>query len=310
MIEILRHSQEKLERLTRPEPKSWINLISPTAEELNKLKQFIKIPDEFIESLKDIEELPSLQELDNLTFITLRVPCSADKEDVKQAVCPVGIFATGSMIATISFFETQVFDDIKRQNFQFRKTQFVFRLFLSSTKFYLDALKAIQEKMYTLESKLEKTQSNKVVMEFLEMEKNLVYFDTSLRSNLVLIRRIAKEGTKNRFITLKTAEDRNLIHEVIDENKQALQMANLYSNILSNTLDAFASIISNNLNVTIKFLTSLTVILALPTLIVSIYGMNIDLPFDKSPFAFAIVMGITFVVTITCVFLLWKRKFF
>ena len=310
MIEILRHSQEKLERLTRPEPKSWINLISPTAEELNKLKQFIKIPDEFIESLKDIEELPSLQELDNLTFITLRVPCSADKEDVKQAVCPVGIFATGSMIATISFFETQVFDDIKRQNFQFRKTQFVFRLFLSSTKFYLDALKAIQEKMYTLESELEKTQSNKVVMEFLEMEKNLVYFDTSLRSNLVLIRRIAKEGTKNRFITLKTAEDRNLIHEVIDENKQALQMANLYSNILSNTLDAFASIISNNLNVTIKFLTSLTVILALPTLIVSIYGMNIDLPFDKSPFAFAIVMGITFVVTITCVFLLWKRKFF
>ena len=156
MIEILRHSQEKLERLTRPEPKSWINLISPTAEELNKLKQFIKIPDEFIESLKDIEELPSLQELDNLTFITLRVPCSADKEDVKQAVCPVGIFATGSMIATISFFETQVFDDIKRQNFQFMKTQFVFRLFLSSTKFYLDALKAIQEKMYTLESNLEK----------------------------------------------------------------------------------------------------------------------------------------------------------
>ncbi|HLC57218.1 MAG TPA: magnesium transporter CorA family protein [Candidatus Nanoarchaeia archaeon] len=310
MIEILRHSQEKLERLTRPEPKSWINLISPTAEELNKLKQFIKIPDEFIESLKDIEELPSLQELDNLTFITLRVPCSADKEDVKQAVCPVGIFATGSMIATISFFETQVFDDIKRQNFQFRKTQFVFRLFLSSTKFYLDALKAIQEKMYTLESELEKTQSNKVVMEFLEMEKNLVYFDTSLRSNLVLIRRIAKEGTKNRFITLKTAEDRNLIHEVIDENKQALQMANLYSNILSNTLDAFASIISNNLNVTIKFLTSLTVILALPTLIASVYGMNIDLPFDKSPFAFAIVMGITFVITITCVFLLWKRKFF
>ena len=310
MIEILRHSQEKLERLTRPEPKSWINLISPTAEELNKLKQFIKIPDEFIESLKDIEELPSLQELDNLTFITLRVPCSADKEDVKQAVCPVGIFATGSMIATISFFETQVFDDIKRQNFQFRKTQFVFRLFLSSTKFYLDALKAIQEKMYTLESELEKTQSNKVVMEFLEMEKNLVYFDTSLRSNLVLIRRIAKEGTKNRFITLKTAEDRNLIHEVIDENKQALQMANLYSNILSNTLDAFASIISNNLNVTIKFLTSLTVILALPTLIASVYGMNIDLPFDKSPFAFTIVMGITFVITITCVFLLWKRKFF
>src|SRR3989344_3042437 len=310
MIEILRHSQEKLERLTRPEPKSWINLISPTAEELNKLKQFIKIPDEFIESLKDIEELPSLQELDNLTFITLRVPCSADKEDVKQAVCPVGIFATGSMIATISFFETQVFDDIKRQNFQFRKTQFVFRLFLSSTKFYLDALKAIQEKMYTLESELEKTQSNKVVMEFLEMEKNLVYFDTSLRSNLVLIRRIAKEGTKNRFITLKTAEDRNLIHEVIDENKQALQMANLYSNILSNTLDAFASIISNNLNVTIKFLTSLTVILALPTLIASVYGMNIDLPFDKSPFAFTIVMGITFVITITCVFLLWKRKLF
>ena len=145
-------------------------------------------------------------------------------------------------------------------------------------------------------------------MKLLELEKDLVYFDTSLKSNSILIERLIREGTTNKFVQIRSVEDRKLIENVLDETRQAIEMSNIYSNILSNTLDAFASIISNNLNNVIKVLTSITIVVSIPMLISSIYGMNVPLPFAHSEHAFLLVMMLSFFVSGMSVLFLWKRK--
>jgi len=169
--------------------------------------------------------------------------------------------------------------------------------------------------MYKAEEKLSVTQKNEVVMTYLKLEKSLVYFNTSLQSNKILIKRLnddlhTRKGVVRYGLVLRSVDDQQLIAKVLDENNQAIQMTEIYSNILSNTLDAFTSIISNNLNIVIKFLTSITIVLSFPTMVASFYGMNIVLPFQHSPNAFAIVMGMSFILSLISVWALWRMKYF
>jgi len=146
---------------------------------------------------------------------------------------------------------------------------------------------------------------NKELIRLLRMEKSLVYFSTSLRSNEIILERLQRSRWLN-----QDPEAEDMIEDVIIENKQAIEMANIHSSILSGMMDAFASIISNNLNVVMKFLTSITIIISLPTLIASIYGMNVHLPFQENAYAFAIVMGISVLVSISLVLIFIRKKYF
>lgn len=313
MIEILKPSKAKLEVLGKPTSQCWINVASPTEEEILRIKSLIDVPEEFLNSLKDIDEIPTIEERRDFTLITIRTPYNNPKIDLEYYTVPIGVLVTNDFVMTICYFENDVIEKLKSQRFSFRKTQLVFRLLLASAKLFLSYLKEIKRKIYLIESQLEQSQKNKQIMELLELEKDLVYFETSLKSNEILIERVektAKGNTIKKSILIKTLGDKELIENVIEENKQAIEMTTIYSNILSSTLDAFASVISNNLNIVIKVLTSITIVLMLPTLVASVYGMNVKLPFQQSPSAFLIIMAFSFTLSVFGLLVLWKKKLF
>ncbi|MDD5253669.1 MAG: magnesium transporter CorA family protein [Candidatus Nanoarchaeia archaeon] len=305
MIEILEISENELIILNKTKKNCWINVFSPTEEEIQKLKKIIDIPEELLTSLKDIAEIPTIEEYPKFTFIIIRSPYNNLRDDYEYYTVPVGIFLTDNLVLTLYYHENDVIPKLKKQRFPFRKTQLIFRLLLTSARLYLSYLNEINQKIYAIEKALEKSQKNEAIMRLLDIEKSLVYFSTSLKSNEILVERIEKEK-----ILIKTYEDKKMIEKVIDENKQAIEMTKTYSSILVNTLDAFASVISNNLNIVMKFLAAVTIIIAIPTLIASVYGMNIGLPFQGSPQAFLIVIMMSLVGVLAAIFIFWKKKFF
>lgn len=314
MIEILRPTKEGLQRLENIERDCWVNVVSPTPEELTLIKSMLDIPEETMSALQDIDEVPALEHYEKYTSIIIRAPFDKPNDDIEYSTVPVGIFSTNHFVLTLSFFENDTIKNLKKQNFTFRKTHLLFRLLLISSKLYLSYLVKLKNIMYTIESQLAHTQKNEVIMKYLRLQKSLVYFDTSLQANNILIQRIAEEGEGKEItkygIVIRTREDKELIRKVIDENNQAIHMIEIYSNILSNTMDAFTSIISNNLNFVIKMLTSITIVLAFPTMVASIYGMNVNLPFQHSPHAFAITMSISLMLSAFSVWVLWKLDYF
>src|SRR3989338_3515515 len=180
MIEILRPSPEKLEVLAKAESNCWVNVTNPTPEEIQKLRKIIDIPEDLLVSLKDKEEVPVIDEYEAFTFIIIRAPFNNIGIDLEYYPVPIGIFATSEMVMTVTFFENDTIPKLKSQLFPFRKTQLVFRLLLVSARLYLNHLKEMQMKMYAIEQQLEQSQKNAVIMQFLELEKSLVYFSTSL----------------------------------------------------------------------------------------------------------------------------------
>ncbi len=305
MLEILRHSNGKLETLAEPEKECWINVASPTDEEIKRLKSIINIPDEILPSLKDIDEVPIFERHEKFIFIITRAPYNNLNNEFEYYTVPVGIFISDDYVVTLSYFENDAIERVKSQTFPLGKKQIAFNLFLVSAKLYLSYLNEIKKKMYALELTLEKSQKNQVIMQLLELEKSLVYFNTSLTSNDILIRAIAKDGK-----LVKAYDEMRLIQKIAYETKQGIEMTTIYSNILSNTLDAFASVISNNLSIVIKILTSITIVLSLPTLIASVYGMNIELPFQHLSNAFLIIMLMSFGISFLSVILLWRYRSF
>jgi magnesium transporter len=315
MIEILRPTADGLRVLDKFEKNCWINVVSPTDEEIVSLKTMFEVPKELLVSLKDVDEIPALETYEKFAFIIVRTPYNNPSVELEYYTVPLGIFFTKDFLLTLCFFENDSIEKLKTQKFDFNNTLFLFKLLLLSARLYLNYLVILKNKMYAIESQLAVSQKNAVIMQYLQLEKSLVYFETSLQSNKILIDRIRTDGTGRNGITkfgvkIKTSKEKELIAKVFDENEQAIHMIGVYSNILSSTLDAFTSIISNNLNVVIKVLTSITIVLSFPTMVASVYGMNIDLPFQHSPHAFIIVMGISFILSVLSVFVLWKYKLF
>ena len=181
----------------------------------------------------------------------------------------------------------------------------ILSILLASALAFTKALKQINLRTNSLEKELQKSMRNQDLIKLLDHEKSLVYFTTSLRSNELMLERL--KGSK---IFRENEENLELYDDVVIETRQAIAVANIYSNILSGMMDAFASIISNNLNVVMKFLTSVTIILMLPTLVVSIYGMNVPLPFQQSHHAFAIVISFSVVMAVAGALVFIKRKLF
>jgi len=304
MIEFLRPTPAGLVELEGPEKNCWISLSSPSEEDLARLKEIIAIPDETLHTLKDIDEIPIVEKEEGYTFFIIRTPYNNVENDLEYSTVPLGVFVTEDYTVTISYFVNDTVPRMKELKFPFRGKLFVFRLLLVSARIYLTYLKEIHRMMFFLEEKLEETQKNRLIMQLLELEKSLVYFSTSLKSNRILLERVAKDKSITR-----TEEKKDLIEEAIDENNQAMEMCETYSNILTSTLDAYASVISNNLNTVMKILATITIVMSVPTLVASIYGMNIVLPFQGSHYAFLAIMAVSVMLSLVCVFFFWKKKF-
>ncbi|MEO0250086.1 MAG: magnesium transporter CorA family protein, partial [candidate division WOR-3 bacterium] len=271
---------------------SWVKVIDPTPEEVKQLMEWGINPDLINYSL-DIDETAHMEkdEEEDYVFILLRVPRFQGKEhDVPFTTVPVGLVIKSNLVATICKYDTDIFKALCNGKYRLLRTakryRFALYLFLETALRYLADLRTINKTTEALEDQLQKSTRNREVMELLKYQKSLTYFATALHSNEVLMERLQRTRMFNQY-----EEDQDLLEDVLTENQQAIQMVTIATDILSGMMDAFASIISNNLNGVMKALAAITIVINLPMIVASFYGMNVPLPLQEHHFAFWFTLG-------------------
>ncbi len=311
MLDIFKTVNNEIIRINSFEEGSWVNLVNPTDEEINNVHGVLGVEMDFLKAALDEEERARIESDSGQTLIIVDIPI-VDKEGKSNVytTIPLAIILIKHIIVTVCLKEDTILSDFinnKVKSFLTQyKTRFVLQILYKNATRYLQYLKHIDKTSSRIEQEVYKSMKNKEVIQMLKLEKSLVYFSTALKSNEVVLEKLMKyEHVKN------YPEDTELLEDVIIENKQAIEMANIYSSILSGTMDAFTSVISNNLNIVMKFLTSVTIVMAIPTMISSFFGMNLrNLPFENNPLGFWIILSISI---ITCSFVgytLYKKKLF
>lgn len=290
----------------------WVNLICPTEDEIQKVSERLCIHSDFLKDPLDPEERSRIELEENQTLILVDIPVIEEEDkNIMYSTLPFGMVLTDDFFVTICLKENPIIEEFiegkVRSFFTFKKTRFVLQLLFKTATYYLKYLKIINKKTDEVEKQLHQSMKNQELFALLNLEKSLVYFTTSLRANEIVMEKLMR----GKFIKLYE-EDQDLLEDVIIENKQAIEMTHTYSNILSGMMDAFASVISNNLNMVMKFLTSVTIVLALPTMVASFFGMNVDLPFSFESYghAFTVVIIISIFISSIMVLFLAKRRMF
>jgi len=312
MIKKFKTIRGELKEISDFEKGCWVNVSNQQTNnnELEALSQKLKIPLDFLTDPLDVNERPRIEKEEEYILIVLRVPLFDEKKvDIPFTTLPIGIIFSKDLFLTVSSRDSEIIADFingKVKNFSTEdKNSAILKIFSRTALLYLKYLREISDRTNIVEKELHKAMKNEELIKLLNIEKSLVFFVTSLKANEFMMERLQKME-----IIKLDSQGQDLLEDVIIENKQAIEMADVYSNILSGMMDAFASVISNNLNVVLKLLTSITIILMIPTLITSVYGMNVGLPFQHSLHAFTIVMTISMVLSISGVLMFMKRKWF
>ena len=274
MLSIHKTIQGKMTKLDQVEDGCWVNLTYPSENELNTVAATLSVEPTFLRAALDEEETSRIDTEDGQTLIIIDVPAVEKDDAVVYSTLPLGIIVTEKHIITVCLKESSIIKDfqdglVKNAETQ-KRTRFILFMLLQVAKRFLQYLKQIDKIYNYMEHQLYKSQRNKELIQLLDLEKSLVYFNTSLKANEVTLEKILR----GRIITLYE-EDHDLLEDVLIEVRQAIEMANIYSSIISGMMDAFASVISNNLNVTMKVLSSITILLAIPNIIFGFYCMNI-----------------------------------
>jgi magnesium transporter len=310
MIRIFKCCENKFISTEKVESDCWINVSKPRPDELEKLSKDFGIPLDFLTDPLDVDERARIETEDNIILIVVRVPnYDSSNIEVPYSTLPVGIILVNDLIITVcseDINEILGLNNGRTKNLYTQNSRrFILHIFNRTALSFLKYLKEINKKTGETEALLHKSLKNEELIKLLNIEKSLVFFTTSLKSNELMMERLQKTE-----ILKMDSDEKDLLEDVLIDNKQAIEMANIYSNILSGMMDAFASVISNNLNVVMKLLTSFTIILMIPTLIASVYGMNVELPFQRSAHAFLITMGISLSLSATGVLIFLKNKWF
>ncbi|MEH7179056.1 magnesium transporter CorA family protein [Neobacillus vireti] len=312
MLEIYKSTETKvLEQVDTISKGCWVNMYAPTEEEVNRVADEANIYVDFIKDALDDEERPRIEREDGQVYIIVDYPYITHDDagfPIYETI-PIGIVLTDECIITVSLKDTPILEVFKnnkiKEFFTFKKNRFALQILAIITSYYLRYLKQINKKTNEIERGLHQSMKNKELYALLALEKSLVYFMTSLKSNKVVLDKIL------RFSYIKMyEEDKDLLEDVMIEKIQAIEMAETYSSILSGMMDAFASIISNNVNIVMKFLTSFTIILSFPTIVFSFYGMNVDLPLQNSHHAFWISIIVATILSTLTALIFWKKKYF
>jgi magnesium transporter len=312
MIQYFKKIDKQTIEIDKPENGIWINLVPPfKEEEFIKLSETLDIPIEFLRDSLDIDERPRYEIDGSVRFIVIKTPAennSFNDSDAFYITIPICIILTHNQIVTVNSFDNGA---IKKFLSSFQKRQpdkrsmMVLKIFEKIVQNFMEYLKEINNKRNVYEQKLYVSNRNEELLNLMRIQKSLVYFVTALRSNELMMMKLQRTN----FLTL-TEEEKEFLNDLIVDTSQALEMANIYTNILSSTLDAFASIISNNLNNVMKRLTSITIILSLPALVTSIYGMNVELPYMHSSHAFYIPVILSLGISIIISWYFMKKKWF
>lgn len=292
--------------IAEPQQGCWINVIKPTPKEIERLSSEFNLPSDLVTDVLDVDERPRIEIEDEWTYIILRIPVEVLNNGLPFHTIPLGIFITEQFTLTICIQENEVLPTGQPLPFreQYRQItdslNFTLRLFMRSGTLYLRYLKQINQMTSLIEQDLEKSIKNKELNKLLKMEKCLVYFITSIKANEIVLAKLRN----SKKITTEINED--LLEDAFIENKQALEMAQIYSDIQSGMMDAFASVISNNLNVVMKKLTLISIILMIPTLIASIFGMNVPNFMENSVWALPSIIAGSVLLSVLGV--IWFKK--
>lgn len=309
MIQYYKADGKTIQAVDGVEKGCWIRVQSPTPQEFDYLTHTLGVDPGFIRSALDEEETSRVEKEEDQTLIIVDAPVAEKQEDdntVIYSTTPIGFVVMDEYIITISLQESAILNEVSagllRDVRTHYKTHFLLVILLRIATRYIQYLKQIDKISVLTEKKLHRSMRNKELIQLLSLEKSLVYFSTALKSTETTLKRILR----GRIIKLYE-EDEELLEDVLIEIKQAIETCNIYSGILSGTMDAFASIISNNLNIVMKVLTAITIVMAIPNMVFSFYGMNVvDLPFPFIWFPIAL----TLLLCVLCALILYKKGFF
>lgn len=311
MIQIFKNQldDENVEKIKEIEDNCWINLIHPTKEEIQKVVANLNIDEDLITKVLDEEELPRVEKADNATLIVIDCPYWDDHHiKNKYQTYPLGIIVCNDLhIITVSLKEFDFLQDFEtgkvKTFYTYKKSRFLIQILLKTASYYLKLLNLVNEDIHKKEKVLYRSTNNKYLVELLDIEKTLVYFITSLKANDVVLEKLSKGNVIDMY-----EEDYDLLDDTMIENKQGIEMCSIYKEILSTMTDTYATIVSNNLNVVMKFLAGITIVLSVPTMISSFLGMNVTLgDFAKQDYAFPFLCFLSFLLAIFVAWLLKKK---
>ena len=318
MYKIVKSSDNGLDELELDnlEKGYWLDIVAPSEDELQEVAAATGIQMDFLSAALDEEENSRIEVEDDQILILVDIPFFRSNKDYDTL--PLGIIITENGITTVCLEANGVTADFGSHNARlfstFKKTRFLFQILYKSATLYLKYIRIIIKRTDELEIHLRQSMENNELFNLLDLQKSLTYFSTSLRSNSIVMERLLRlrnaNASASQHLIKVYEEDEDLLDDVIIEYKQAVEMVEMYSHILNSMMEVFASIISNNLNLVMKFLASVTILLAIPTLISGLWGMNVHVPFADSPYGFAIVVCLAFVVAIGSALFLWKRRMF
>lgn len=312
MIQYFKIVSHKTVQIEKPEVGTWVNVLPPLKqEEFTELSDKLNIPIDFLTDSLDIDERTRFEEEDNVRLIVLKTPTennSFNESDAYYITIPICIILTHNQIVTVNSFENPAMKKFL-STFQNRhpdkRNMMVLKVFEKVVQNFMEYLKEINHRRNNIEQKLYDASRNEQLLQLMRIQKSLVYFVTALRSNELLFMKLERTN----FLGLND-EENEFLNDLIVDNSQALEMANIYTNILSSTLDAFASIIANNQNEVLRRLSVITIVLTFPVLIASLFGMNVPSGFEHSPYAFYIVAFLSLIIALLIGLFFVRKKFF
>ena len=293
------------------EPGCWIAMTAPSADELQTVASECSIQLEDLRAALDDEERSRIQVEDDYTLIVVDIPVIEERNGKDwYGTIPLGIAVTDSQIITICLEDTPVLNNFMdgrvREFYTYKKTRFILQILYRNATLFLNYLRNIDKRSELLEKKLREDQKNKELLELQELEKSLVYFTTSLKGNELVLEKLFRIDKIKKY-----PEDEDLLEDVIVENKQAIEMTMIYRDIINGTRELVSSVINNRLNNVMKYLTSITLVMAIPTIISGLYGMNVSgkwMPLSDTPYGFGIICIGTLVICILILLILRKKN--
>ena len=292
-------------------PGTWIHLTDPSKEELNEISTTLNVEQDFLRAALDEEETVRIESEEDQTLIVVDIPVvQPERNSFLYSTIPLGIIITKTNFITVSLEETSIIEDFwnkKTKGFDTnKKARLLLQILYKNAAKYLLYLRQIDKTSTQVENALHKSMKNRELIQMLRLEKSLVFFSTSLKSNEIVLEKLLRYHLIKQY-----PDDTELLEDVIIENKQAIEMCTIYRDILSGTMDAFASVISNNLNIVMKFLAAITIVLSIPTMIARFWGMNVEgLPFADSPGGFWAVVAVALAASGVIILILWRKKMF
>ena len=309
MIRYYKTIETKLEKLNDFEEGCWINMVEPSHEEIRYISDRFNIDIDSLNAAIDEEERSRIDVEDNHTLILIDIPIDeSDSDSAHYSTIPLGIILTEHSIITVCTAQSRILNDFIvghiKEFFTYKKTRFILQILYKNATYYLLYLRRINKLTIEIEREIHNSMKNKELLQLLELEKSLIYFSTSLKSIELVLQKLLRTSAIKKY-----PEDEDLLEDVIIENKQAVEMATIYGDILSRIMDAFSAIINNNQNNVMQFLTVVTFIFSIPTIVSGFFGMNvINLPFENDPYGFWIILLITTVICLILTVLLSKNK--